>query len=369
MDITVQREALLKPLQAVSGIAEKKQTQPILSNVMLTIKDHKLLLTTTDLEIELIGFCQISDESVAGSTTVAAKKLFDICRSLQEGVMVRLKVEQDRLIVSAGASHFKLNILAIEDFPSLEASNYQTKFPIKQGQLKNLLTKTYFAMAQQDVRYYLNGTLIDINQGAITCVAADGHRLALASLKDENVTQVESRVILPRRSVIELIRLLGNNDDNELTIEIGENRFRIVTNDYIFTSKLINAKYPDYNLLIPQGNFVATGEREEIKQALVRASILSNEKFRGVRFQLEPSKLRIIANNADQEHAEDAVSINYEGDSMEISFNVAYWLDAISVMTAKSIRCAFTNANNGVLIESGDAGRDHNLYVVMPMRL
>lgn len=369
MDITVQRESLLKPLQAVSGIAEKKQTQPILSNVMLTTKDGKLLLTTTDLEIELIGFCQMAEGSTEGATTVSAKKLFDICRSLPEGVSLRLKLEKDRLTVSSGASHFKLNTLDVADFPSLEASQYSINFAIKQGHLKNLLTKTYFAMAQQDVRYYLNGTLIEINQGAITCVAADGHRLALASIKDPQIAHIESRMILPRRSVIELIRLLGNNDDNDTRIQIGDNRFQILTSDYIFTTKLINAKYPDYNMLIPQGNLVAIGEREEIKQALVRASILSNEKFRGVRFQLEPSKLKIIANNADQEHAEDVVPINYHGDSMEISFNVAYWLDAISVMTAKSIRCAFTNANNGVLIEASENDRDHNLYVVMPMRL
>ncbi len=367
MDIVVQREALLKPLQAVSGVVEKKQTLPILSNVLLTIKDGNLLLTGTDLEIELVGFVRIEAQTADGATTVSARKLFDICRTLPEGSSLRLSLEKSYLVVRAGESCFMLNTLPAQDFPNLEDSDYPAQFAIKQSHLKNLLTKTYFAMGQQDVRHYLNGAFLDISQQSIKCVAADGHRLALATLQDENIGSIEAKVILPRKSVLELIRLLGSDNDNDVTILIGDGRFRIVTSDYIFTSKLINAQYPDYNRLIPKGSTIAMGDREVIKQALTRASILSNEKFRGVRFQLEPSKLRITANNSDQEQAEEALALEYTGNSMEIGFNVAYLLDVVSAITTKMIRCVFTSPNDGVLIEPAES--DHSIYVVMPMRL
>ncbi|MBX3708399.1 MAG: DNA polymerase III subunit beta [Gammaproteobacteria bacterium] len=366
MDIIVQREALLKPLQAVSGVVEKKQTLPILSNVLLTIKDNELLLTGTDLEIELVGFVRVESQCMQGITTVSARKLFDICRTLPEGSTLRLTLEKNYLVVRAGDSCFMLNTLPAQDFPNLEESEYPTQFTIKQSHLKNILTKTYFAMGQQDVRHYLNGTFLDIGQKAIKCIAADGHRLALTTLYDESIGNVEARVILPRKSVLELIRLLSDND-NDVTVYLGGSRFRIATSDYTFTTKLINAQYPDYNRLIPKGTITAIGEREPIKQALTRASILSNEKFRGVRFQLEPSKLRITANNSDQEQAEEDVILDYEGNNMEIGFNVAYLLDVVSAITAKMIRCVFTSPNDGVVIQSAED--DHSIYVVMPMRL
>lgn len=367
MDITIEREALLKPLQAISGVVERKQTLPILSNVLLTIKDGRLLLTGTDLEIELIGFVHVDALAQEGTVTVAARKLFDICRALPEGVSIRLMLEKNNLKIRASDSHFSLNTLPAQDFPSLEDVEYNASFTIKQQQLKNLLTKTYFAMGQQDVRHYLNGAYIDIAQNSIKCVAADGHRLALASLQDESIGNVEAKVILPRKSVLELIRLFSNDVEEMVTIHISDGRVRFVTNDYIFTSKLINAQYPDYKRLIPTGTNSALGERESIKQALTRASILSNEKFRGVRFQLETGTLRITANNADQEQADEAVPLAYEGDSMEIGFNVAYLLDIFSAIASKSIRFIFSGPNTGVLIEPEEG--DDSLYVVMPMRL
>src|SRR5262245_11106734 len=218
MDIVVQREALLKPLQAVSGVVEKKQTLPILSNVLLTIKDGNLLLTGTDLEIELIGFVRLESLTTDGSTTVSARKLFDICRTLPEGSTLRLSMEKNYLVVRASESCFMLNTLPAQDFPNLEDCDYPAQLTIKQSQLKNLLTKTYFAMGQQDVRHYLNGTFLDISQQSMKCVAADGHRLALASTQDESIGNVEARVILPRKSVLELIRLLGNDMDNDVSL-------------------------------------------------------------------------------------------------------------------------------------------------------
>jgi DNA polymerase-3 subunit beta len=367
MDIVIQRESLLKPLQAVSGVVEKKQTLPVLSNVLLTIKDGNLLLTGTDLEIELIGFVRIETESSQGVTTVSARKLFDICRALPEGSTLRLSIEKNFLVVRAGESCFKLNTLPADDFPNLDACEYPVEFSIKQSSLKNLLSKTYFAMGQQDVRHYLNGTFLDITGQTIKCVAADGHRLALTSLFDEQIGDASARIILPRKSVLELMRLLAADGDSVVTIQVGENRARFVTPDCIFTTKLINAQYPDYNRLIPKGTTNALADREAMKQALTRASILSNEKFRGVRFQLEPDKLRITANNSDREQAEEAIAMQYAGNSMEIGFNVAYLLDVVSAITTRAIRCVFSSPNDGVLIEAVDG--DHSIYVVMPMRL
>jgi DNA polymerase-3 subunit beta len=366
MEITVQREAFLKPLQAVSSVVEKKQTMPILSNVLLTTQDQRLLLTGTDHEIELIGFVPIENLVTPGSVTVSAKKLFDICRSLPEGCLVRLSLEKNNLMVRAGDSYFVLNTLPVEDFPNLDEIQYPITFNFKQNNLKQILTKTYFAMGQQDVRHYLNGAFLDISPSTIKCIAADGHRLAMTTVYDDGIGSIEANVILPRKSVIELIRILGGEQDDDITVQIGEGRFRLTSPDYIFTSKLINAQYPDYNRLIPRGTTTAVIEKEAMKQALMRASILSNEKFRGVRFQLEPNRLLISANNSDQEQAEEAVSVDYSGSKMEIGFNVAYLLDAVSAISEKFIRCVFTDADNGMRIESVD---DANiLYVVMPMR-
>ena len=367
MDITVQREALLKPLQAMSGIVEKKQTLPILSNVLLTIKNNQLWVTGTDLEIELVGFVPIESLSQAGSTTVSARKLLDICRTLPENVSLRLFLDKNYLVVRANESIFMLNTLLPQDFPNLEAGHYATQLTLKQSHLKNLLTRTYFAMGQQDVRHYLNGVFLDIKPNMIKCVAADGHRLALTSIQEEAIGDVSAQIILPRKSVLELIRLLSNENDETISIQIGDNRFCLTTNEYIFTTKLISAQYPDYNRLIPRGTMTATGDRDMIKQALTRASILSNEKFRGVRFQLEPNVLRITANNSDQEQAEEAVSLEYQGNKMEIGFNVGYLLDVVSAIASKSIRCVFTDPNGGVLIASSE--NDQSIYVVMPMRL
>jgi DNA polymerase-3 subunit beta len=367
MDIITQREALLKPLQAVSGVVEKKQTLPILSNVLLTVKNNKLLLVGTDLEIELIGFVPLQTLTADGATTVSARKLFDICRALPEGSDIRLTLEKNTLVVRAGESSFRLNTLPAQDFPSLDESDCPVKFTIKQSQLKSLFSKTYFAMGQQDVRHYLNGAFLDIGQQAIKCVAADGHRLALTTIQNESIGNAEAKLILPRKSVLELIRLLNSDNDQDAAISTGDGRFQVVTNDYTFTTKLINAQYPDYYRLIPAGTVVAVAERDAVKQALTRTSILSNEKFRGVRFQLETDVLRITANNSDQEHAEEALPLTYQGSKMEIGFNVAYLLDVVSSISSKFIMCAFTDPNNGVLIKPEDD--EDSLYVVMPMRL
>jgi len=367
MNLTIERAVLLKPLQIISGVVERRQTLPILSNVSISLKDNHLLLTGTDLEIELIGRVLLNEPLAPASLTVSARKLLDICRALPEEAILNCAIENDHWVVRSGKSRFMLSTLPAQDFPKIEDSPFTTEFTISQGKLKKLLSKTHFAMGQQDVRHYLNGALIDLNQGVMKCVATDGHRLAFSAI-DQIENDVKLKLILPRKSVLELMRLLDADEDNTVQIRIGEHHFRVVHPDFIFTTKLIQAQYPDYEKLIPRTiEHVAISNREALKQALVRASILSNEKFRGVRFQLNQDLLRIVANNPEQEEAEELVHLNYQGNSMEIGFNVAYLLDVVGAITSQDLRCFFTDPNGGVKFESDD--NEGSLYVVMPMRL
>jgi len=367
MDVTIKRSAFIKPLQAISGIVEKKQTMPILSNVLLHIDQQRVHLSATDLEIELIGHAPLETVSAAGTATVSARKLFDICRALPDEAMLNLSLKENYLALKSGDSCYRLSTLPVQDFPRTEESALPTQFILRSQTLKNLLSKIYFAMGLQDVRHYLNGALFHIQQNAITCVATDGHRLAITTHVNEQGNCPPLKIILPRKSVIELMRLLNSDEDKELMISVGEGRFRIIAPDFTFTSKLINTQYPEYNKLIPRGAEVAIANRENIRQALMRAAILCNEKFRGVRVQLEPGKLIIIANNTEQEQAQEIVPIEYAGSAMDIGFNVTYLLDVFASLSSEMVRCTFTDPNSGVLIESPEG--DGSRYVVMPMRL
>jgi len=368
MKVIIQRDALLKPLQMISGVVERRQTLPILSNVLLTAKDQQLSLTGTDLEIELIGRTPVNQVVTPGTITVAARKLLDICRALPEDAVIDLTLEGDHMVLRSGKSRFLLTTLPAQDFPSIENGSFSTELTISQAKFKKIIGNIYFAMGQQDVRHYLNGALFDINQGVMKCVATDGHRLAYSAMNDVDAKGLQAKVILPRKSVLELIRLLDSNKEDPVNVSIGENLFRVASGDFVFTSKLINAQYPEYEKLIPKSvEHTAIASREGLKQALTRASILSNEKFRGVRLHWESDLLRILANNPEQEEAEELVQLEYQGSGMEIGFNVSYLLDVVSTIPADHIRWSFTDPNGGVLIESAD--KDDSLYVVMPMRL
>ncbi|EKD72769.1 MAG: hypothetical protein ACD_45C00589G0006 [uncultured bacterium] len=368
MKLTIQRAALLKPLQMISGVVERRQTLPILANVLITVKDHRLYLTATDLEIELIGSAVLDDVSETGAITVAARKLLDICRALPDDAEVRLALEGDHVVLRSGKSRFLLTTLPAQNFPSIEEVAFTIEFSMSQAKLKKMISKIYFAMGQQDVRHYLNGALFDIHQGTMKCIATDGHRLAFSSVSDIQANTAHAKVILPRKSVLELMRLLDANSEEAVTMRIGENHFRVNSQEFMFTSKLINAQYPDYDKLIPRAiaNTAVAG-REALKQALARASILSNEKFRGVRLQLDRDTLRIVANNPEQEEAEETIHMEYQGSGMEIGFNVSYLLDVVSTIASENIRWSFSDPSGGVLIESSE--KDDSLYVVMPMRL
>jgi DNA polymerase-3 subunit beta len=368
MKVTIQRDALLKPLQMISGVVERRQTLPILSNVLITVRNGHLSLTATDLEIEMIGNVTLEQSTDEGTITVSARKLLDICRALPEEAMIELVSEGDHIVLRSGKSRFMLTTLPAQDFPSIESGAFSTEFTIAQERLKKLIGKIHFAMGQQDVRHYLNGALFDINKDMIRCVATDGHRLAFSSLHDVGFDGSQTKVILPRKSVLELMRLLDANNDAPVKVSIGDNHFRVASPAFTFTSKLINAQYPDYDKLIPRNvEHTAIASREALKQALTRASILSNEKFRGVRLHLDQDSLKIMANNPEQEEAEELIHMDYSGLGMEIGFNVSYLLDVVSTIASENIRWSFTDPNGGVLIESSD--KDDSLYVVMPMRL
>lgn len=369
MKFTISRSLLLKPLQIVSGVVERRQTLPILSNVLLTVKDKKLSLTGTDLEIELVGFTPLEEIQEPGSTTVSARKLLDICRALPDDAQLQVSLEGDQLVLRSGKSRFTLSTLPPSNFPNVETAQFSTKFILPQSSLKQLFSKVYFAMGQQDVRHYLNGALFDLERGFLRCVATDGHRLAYSSINQADIGEQPVRVILPRKSILELMRLLDTHGEENATISVGDNHFRLIASDYIFTTKLINAQYPDFNKLIPKSiNNIAVASREALKHALTRASILSNEKFRGIRLHFDQAALKIMANNPEQEEAEEMIQLDYQGNSMELGFNAAYLLDVVSTISTEQIRCSFTDPNAGVLIEAFGK-EDQTLYVVMPMRL
>ncbi len=368
MKVKIQRAALLKPLQMISGVVERRQTLPILANVLIKVKENHLSLTATDTEVELIGNAILDEVSEPFAITVSARKLLDISRALPDDAVMTLVLENDHVVLRSGRSRFLLSTLPAQDFPSVEDTTFNTEFFLEQGRLKKLISNVYFAMGQQDVRHYLNGALFDIQQNTMKCVATDGHRLAFSSIAGLEATNMQAKVILPRKSVLELMRLLDANQEEPVKINIGDHHFRVQSSEFIFTSKLINAQYPDYDKLIPRSiQNTAIASRDALKQALARASILSNEKFRGIRLQLDTDSLRIVANNPEQEEAEEVIQLEYQGNNVEIGFNVAYLLDVVSTIATDKIRCSFNDPSGGVLIESAE--KDDSLYVVMPMRI
>ena len=366
MKFSTSRSTLLKPVQAVIGVVERRQTMPILANLLLVAKGNELSVTATDLEVELVAKVQIDKINTPGEITVPGRKLLDICRSLPDDASVQLDTDGERLILKSGRSRFVLGTLPATDFPVVDDVQAVHTLVLSQVELRLLLEKTQFAMAQQDVRYYLNGLLLETGKKAIRSVATDGHRLAVCEvpLSDQNVGT--HQVIIPRKGVQELQRLLTG--EGELTLTIGSNHVRATIDDIRFTSKLIDGRFPDYEKVIPkpQGNILRT-DRNVLRAALQRAAILSNEKYRGVRLDLEPSMLRIQANNPDQEEARDEIEVEYSGEPIEIGFNVNYLLDALAAVDGEQVQLGFVDASSSCLISAAD-GKGAR-YVVMPMRL
>ncbi len=367
MKFVVSREALLKPLQLVAGVVERRQTLPVLANVLLVLNDNQLSLTGTDLEVEIVGRLELEAPGVSGEITVPARKLVDICRSLPENASIEFILEEGRLLVKSGRSRFTLSTLPASDFPNVEDTPGNLQFQCAQEEIKRLLERTSFAMAQQDVRYYLNGMLWEVRQDQLRVVATDGHRMAMCTRAVAVNTADVIQAILPRKGVLELARLL---DDSNAQVEVtlSSNHIRVTTSDYTFTSKLVDGKFPEYERVLPRGgNKVVIGSRLALKQAFARTAILSNEKYRGVRLLLSDGMLTIVANNPEQEEAEEQVLVDYSGDSLEVGFNVSYLQDVANVINHENIKMTLSDANSSALLEEPD--NSDSLYVVMPMRL
>ena len=361
------RDELLGPLSAVSGIIERRHTLPILSNVLIERAQDTLAFLATDIEIQIAARSGIDAPADARAVTVGARKLLDILRALPEGAEVVLQQQDKRLLVKAGKSRFTLQTLAAEDFPRLaKPTGESARFELEQKALRRVLSLVQYAMAQQDIRYYLNGLLMVVEEGSLKLVATDGHRLAFAGLK-LGAQLPRQEVIVPRKTVLELGKLLADSDE-PVKIEIAATQASFSFGAIDLVSKLIDGKFPDYTRVIPSGHKNRLQvEREPLRQALLRAAILSNEKFRGVRWVLGDGSLKIVSSNAEQEEAHEELEVKYAGDALDIGFNVNYLLDVLNNVSGDGIECVFGDSASSALITYGSE-KDFK-YVVMPMRI
>jgi len=364
MKLKASRETFLEPLQAVIGVVERRQTMPILANILLNAQSDGVTITATDLEVEMVAKADIAVDQ-PGEVTLPGRKFLDICRALKEGAKVQLSVTGEKATVISGRSRFTLATLPAAEFPVIEDIKAVEQIVLPQASMKRLLEKTHFSMAHQDVRYYLNGLLLEIDKGKLRAVATDGHRLALCDVKADGSGSAGHQVIVPRKGVLELQRLLG--EDGDLMLAIGSNHMRAQVDSIQFTTKLIDGRFPDYQRVIPKrGDHPVTADREDLRQALYRAAILSNEKYRGIRMEIGPT-MRIQAHNPEQEEAEEEVEVSYDGELMEIGFNVNYLLDALDALDGdKAVFQVNDPSSSCLLWDEKTAGCQ---YVVMPMRL
>ena len=364
MKFSIDRDALLKPLQLVCGAVERRHNLPILANLLVEVSGHSLKLTGTDLEVELVGQAVIHGDIEEGRTTVPAKKLLDIVKSLPEQSELKVEQQDNKWLLRSGRSRFSLATLPAEEYPNVEAFQAEIEFTLKQGVLKSLIDATQFSMANQDVRYYLNGLLLETEGNVLRAIATDGHRLAL-SHRTIDAQLPEKQVIVPRKGVMEMARLL-EADDLDITIAIGDNAIRATNSTTVFTSKLVDGRFPDYRRVLPKGgDKIVIASRNHFKQALTRASILSNEKFRGVRIQLEAGLLKITANNPEQEEAEEIIDVDYNNQPLEIGFNVSYLLDVLNNLKSDDVRITLIDGNSSALLENHL--EEDSMYVVMPV--
>lgn len=366
MKFTINRETLLKPLQQVSGVVEKRQTMPILSNILINTTPESISLTGTDLEVEMITHAKL-EQAEAGEVTLPARKFLDICKALPDSATIDITVENNRALIRSGKSRFTLSTLPVVEFPNIEAISNPFEMMVQQKVLKSLIDKTSFAMAQQDVRYYLNGLLLEIADNTLRAVATDGHRLSLSEVGTEYNPPEMIQVIIPRKAVMELSRLLDDSDEM-VQIQVGSNHIKFSLGDITFTSKQIDGKFPDYDRVFPKNSDkVLVANRENLRQALNRTSILSNEKYRGIRLHLQDNLLRTLAHNPEQEEAEEELEVQYKGGELEIGFNATYLMDAVTAINAEAVRIHLSDPNSSCMLES--EGDDNSKYVVMPMRL
>lgn len=366
MNFNIKRSVLLPCLQCVSGNVERRQTLPILSNLLLEIKPNSISLTASDMEVELVVHVEAKLDQTT-RLTLPAKKILDICRALPEDSTLEFDIQNEKALIKSGKSRFTLATLPAQEYPVIDITDEAVGFSLSHEKLTNLLTNTQFAMAQQDVRYYLNGLLLEVADKSIKAVATDGHRLAFDETDIKKSSEETRQVIVPRKGVTELIRLLQTSE-NEANVKISKNHIQITSDNLSFTSKLIDGKFPDYQRVIPElSETVLTANREELKNSLARAAILSNEKYRGVKVGFSKDSLRILAHNPEKEEAEVEVGVTYQGEEMEIGFNVNYIIDALSAIKTEKVILSVLNPNSSCLIIPEQKAQCQ--YVVMPMKL
>jgi DNA polymerase III subunit beta len=371
MQFQIEKDLLINPLQFVNGAVEKRQTLPVLGNVLLSVENKTLLIIGTDLELELRAKIQLIDDNVQdGDITVPAKKLLDICKSLPDDNPIHLSVSNSKLYIKSGANKFNLSTIAATEFPNVEEGATLVEACLPQSCLRQIIEKAAFAMAQNDVRYYLNGMLLEIESKRITAVATDGHRLAMSqiALEEELANDDNTRqAIIPRKGIMELLKLV-RDEETAVTVSLGTNHLKAKVGDLEFITKLIDGKFPDYNRVIPHNNDkFLKANRLEFKEALSRASILCNEKFKGVRLLVNGESAHIQANNPEQEEADIELTIDYQGPEMEVGFNVSYLVDVLNSVDDAEVALRFADANSSLLVE--ETNLTHSVFVIMPMRL
>lgn len=366
MKFIVERKQLLKPLQQVSGPISSRPTLPILGNLLIQVNAGILLLTGTDLEMEMVAHVALTQAHEPGATTVPARKFLDICRGLPEEAEIYVALEGEKMLVYSGRSRFSLSTLPSGNFPNLDDWQSQVEFTLQQVTLKRLLEATQFSMAHQDVRYCLNGMMFETQGKELRTIATDGHRLAVCSMQIQEELPNYS-VIVPRKGVIEMVRLLDGGKAF-LQLQIGSGNLRVHVGDFIFTSKLVDGRFPDYRRVLPKNpDKILEVGCNLLKQAFARAAILSNEKFRRVRVHITENQLKITANNPEQEEAEEILDVSYKGCELEIGFNVSYVLDVLNALKCENVRLLLIDSVSSVQIE--DVASQVALYVIMPMRL
>jgi DNA polymerase III subunit beta len=365
MKFTATREDILSPLQNVIGVVERRQTMPVLSNVLIGARNNRLSMTGTDLEVELVSSRELQ-VAQAGDLTVPGRKFLDILKSLPEGTPITIATDGERLSIRAGRSRFTLAMLPAAEFPVVDEISAQQTLTVPQAEFRRLIDKTHFSMAQQDVRYYLNGLLLEAEGKILRAVATDGHRLSLCETALETKVAARQQVIIPRKGVGELQRLLGS--DGNIELQIGTNHVRATIGEVRFTSKLIDGRFPEYGRVIPAApTKKVEADCQTLRQALQRTAILSNEKYRGIRLALKTNQLTLLAHNPEQEEAEDQIEVDYTGEDLEIGFNVNYLLDALGAIDGDRVQIGLSDSNSsGLLTQPGSMAAK---YVVMPMRL
>ena len=366
MRFSIQREALLKPLQQVVGVVERRQTLPVLANLLVVADGDKITFTGTDLEVEMSASAAAVDVE-SGEVTVPARKLFDICRALPDGTKVDFKLGGDRVTVSAGRSRFTLATLPASEFPVIDNIELSERISLPEATLKDLMDRSAFAMAHQDVRYYLNGLLLDLREHSLRCVATDGHRLALIETGHSAGVATSRQIIIPRKGVLELQGLFETGEGS-VDLEFGRNHLRIRRGSVVFTSKLIDGRFPDYEAVIPIGaDKQVRLVRDQFRSALQRAAILSNEKYRGVKLEVSPNKLRIVAHNPEQEEAVEEIEAKTGASDLGVGFNVNYLLDALNALQGDDVLLCLRDANSSCLLRAPES--EQARHVIMPLRL